>query len=143
MTKNNIPPRITAGECPILASFFLFLYFQKCFIKRLENFVQLHSLAGIFGLQLSIETLFVICLCESCVQISNEICRNFRYRLCYKCLKINSQNFRKRVSFFQETEGAAKFFLTHVFIKFFPIFLCHKNAHRQGGYKKILWNRHN
>ena len=75
--ENNIPPRITAGGCPILASFFLFLYFQKCFIKRLEYFVQLHSLAGIFVLQLSIETLFVICLCEIYVQISNEICRNF------------------------------------------------------------------
>ena len=28
--------------CPILASFFLFLYFQKCFIKRLEYFVRKH-----------------------------------------------------------------------------------------------------
>lgn len=70
--------------------------------------MQLHSLAGIFALQLSIETLFVICLCESCVQISNEICRNFGIG-CVTMLEDQFTEFLESGFFFQETEGAANF----------------------------------
>ena len=120
-SSTTFPPRITAGGCFILASFFLFLYFQKCFIKRLEYFVQLHSLMGILGLQLSIETLFVICPREICVQIGNKIWRNFGIG-CITILEDQFTEFLESGFFFPGNRRCCEFFLTHVFIKIFPFF---------------------